>query len=101
MQALPHDLRLFKVATPGSLRYGVFCGQLPIRKGTRFGPYTGSVVRLEERGSVQNEYMWEVRDLKVISFSLELFYFLPYAFRCETKETAEPLLNSQSEETNT
>lgn len=80
MQALPHDLRLFKVATPGSLRYGVFCGQLPIRKGTRFGPYTGSVVRLEQRDSVQSEFMWEVRDLKVISFSLELFLLLGLCF---------------------
>lgn len=59
-QALPHDLQLFKVATPGSLRYGVFCGQLPIRKGLRFGPYTGSIVCLEQKGFVQSEFLWEI-----------------------------------------
>ena len=57
-------MKLLKVQTAGSSRYGVFCGQLRINKGMRFGPYTGSIVCPEEMatGSVQGEFLWEVKN---------------------------------------
>ena len=64
-QPLPHELKILTVTTSGDYRYGVFCGQLAIKKGMRFGPYTGRVVGLEEmsQNSLQSESLWEVSNL--------------------------------------
>ncbi|KAL9962413.1 hypothetical protein ACROYT_G031514 [Oculina patagonica] len=60
--SLPHELKLLQVSTAGKLRYGVFCGQLRIKEGMRFGPYTGSIVCPLEMAisSVQREFLWEI-----------------------------------------
>ena len=67
-KSLPHELKIVKVSNAGSPRYGVYCGQLCIKKGMRFGPYTGSIVCPEEMatGSVQREFLWEVKYLRLL-----------------------------------
>ena len=68
-KSLPHELKIVKVSTAGKPRYGVYCGQLHIKKGMRFGPYTGSIVCPETMaiGSVQREFLWEVKHLRLLS----------------------------------
>ena len=61
---LANKLKLLTVEHCGYLRYGVFCGQLTIKEGMRFGPYTGSIVCPDEISSSrqQGESLWEVRN---------------------------------------
>ena len=68
-KSLPHELMIVKVSTAGKPRYGVYCGQLHIKKGMRFGPYTGSIVCPQTMaiGSVQREFLWEVKHLRLLS----------------------------------
>lgn len=68
-ESLPHELKMVRVSSAGSPRYGVYCGQLRIKKGMRFGPYTGSIVCPEKMAtsSVQREFLWEVKYLRLLS----------------------------------
>lgn len=72
-KSLPHELKIVKILSAGNPRYGVFCGQLRIKKGMRFGPYTGSIVCPEEMatGSVQREFLWEVKYLRLLAITAE------------------------------
>ena len=67
-KSLPHELSIVKVPTAGNPRYGVYCGQLRIKKGMRFGPFTGSIVCPEKMatGSVRREFLWEVKYLRLL-----------------------------------
>lgn len=63
--AAQHELKLLKVKeNSGNLHYGVFCGQLTIKEGMRFCPYTGNIVCPDKIKStaLQREPLWEVRD---------------------------------------
>ena len=89
-KSLPHELKILKVSTAGNPRYGVYCGQLRIKSGMRFGPYTGSIVCPEKMaaGSVQREFLWEVKYLRLLS---RLFN---YRFRVRHSSLGGDLLHS-------
>ncbi|KAK3752002.1 hypothetical protein QZH41_010974, partial [Actinostola sp. cb2023] len=58
---LPNGLRIECVSHGWCYRYGVFCSEKPIKSGTRFGPYNGSVLRDEELCEIKdNVTAWEV-----------------------------------------
>lgn len=67
---LPHELKLLTISTSGHSHYGVFCGHLTIKDGTRFGPYTGRIVCPEEMnfGSLKSESLWEVCSRSTLKF---------------------------------
>lgn len=58
--SLPEGLRLVTTSLPGGAVRGVFSIQNIITKGTRYGPYTGDVIRPEDGAFESNNALWEV-----------------------------------------
>ena len=49
----------------GIEHHGVFCTQMTINRGTKFGPYKGRILKTSEiKACRDNSYMWEVNKLK-------------------------------------
>lgn len=83
---VPHQLKLLTVAmSGGGFRYGVFCGPQPIKEGMCFGPYTGSIVCLDElsSSSFQSESLWEVGETSCA----RAYVCIQITFLCEWKIT--------------
>ena len=60
MPSLPEGLKLIETVLPGMHHFGVFCGQHMFPKGTRFGPYTGTVVSTGDVFTMDRGDNWEV-----------------------------------------
>lgn len=79
--ALPDGLRLITATMGTGIHYAIFCSQKVIIKGTRFGPYTG---RLVKPGDVNigedNPQMWEV------SFDIAQVCSLLFPVSCVARE---------------
>lgn len=96
---LPDGLRLITATMGTGIHYAIFCSQKVIVKGTRFGPYTG---RLVKAGDVNvgddNPQMWEVSGVitaQFCKFSFVTFPFLSFSilfFRFQWQCTRSPIL---------
>ena len=60
VQNLPETVKIVETVLPTGRHRAVFCGQRGISKGTRFGPYTGSIVLPLDLRSLEKNCVWEV-----------------------------------------
>lgn len=60
VQNLPETVKIVETVLPTGRHRAVFCGQKRISKGTRFGPYTGSIVLPLEMRSLEKDCVWEI-----------------------------------------
>lgn len=60
VQNLPETVKIVETVLPTGRHRAVFCGQRRISKGTRFGPYTGSIVLPLDLRSLEKNCVWEI-----------------------------------------
>ena len=60
-RTLPEGIKIVETLLMGVSHYGVFCSEKPIKKGTRFGPFTGRNVQPKDIFALYDTaYTWEV-----------------------------------------
>jgi hypothetical protein len=60
-QSLPEGIKIIETILMGVSHYGVFCSGKVIKKGTRFGPFTGRNILPDDIFTLNDtSYMWEV-----------------------------------------
>ncbi|XP_031555277.1 PR domain zinc finger protein 14-like [Actinia tenebrosa] len=70
--ALPDGFRLVTVTMGRGIHYAIFCNQKVIMKGTRFGPYTGYLVKPGDLSAGEdNPHMWEVFKNNRLSYYID------------------------------
>ena len=79
---MPDGLKILESAFPDARHIGVFCCQKLISKGTRFGPFRGTIMKVEDLGRHNNDTVWEVRcpSVPFPFYSFLFFFFLYLAF---------------------
>ena len=66
-KTLPVGIKIVETLLMGVSHYGVFCSEREIKKGTRFGPFTGRNVLPKDIFNLgDTEYTWEVCTIDVI-----------------------------------
>ena len=60
-QSLPEGVKIIETILMGVSHYGVFCSEKMIKKGTRFGPFTGRNIAPDDIFTLSDtSYTWEV-----------------------------------------
>lgn len=60
-RSLPEGIKIVETLLMGVSHYGVFCSEQPIKKGTRFGPFTGRSIPPKDIFTLSDTaYTWEV-----------------------------------------
>lgn len=60
-RSLPEGIKIVETLLMGVSHYGVFCSEKPIKKGTRFGPFTGRSIPPKDIFTLSDTgYTWEV-----------------------------------------
>lgn len=60
-QSLPEGIKIIETILMGVSHYGVFCSEKMIKKGTRFGPFTGRSIAPNDIFTLSDtSYTWEV-----------------------------------------
>ena len=60
-QSLPEGIKIIETILMGVSHYGVFCSDKLIKKGTRFGPFTGRNILPDDISTLgDTSYTWEV-----------------------------------------
>lgn len=60
-QSLPEGIKIIETILMGVSHYGVFCSEKMIKKGTRFGPFTGRNIAPTDIFTLSDtSYTWEV-----------------------------------------
>ena len=60
-QSLPEGIKIIETILMGVSHYGVFCSEKVIKKGTRFGPFTGRNILPDDIFTLSDtSYTWEV-----------------------------------------
>lgn len=60
-QSLPEGIKIIETILLGVSHYGVFCSEKMIKKGTRFGPFTGRNIAPNDIFTLSDtSYTWEV-----------------------------------------
>ena len=63
-QSLPESIKIIETILMGVSHYGVFCSEKVIKKGTRFGPFTGRNIAPGDIFTLSDtSYTWEVSAL--------------------------------------
>ncbi|XP_048579516.1 PR domain zinc finger protein 14 isoform X2 [Nematostella vectensis] len=69
-QTVPRGMSILR--KPDPTQVGVFCSQVMIPRGTRFGPYTGRIVFPDDlRTDLDNRHMWEVFAHEKVSYYID------------------------------
>jgi hypothetical protein len=59
--SLPEGIKIIETILMGVSHYGVFCSEKIIKKGTRFGPFTGRNIAPDDIFTLSDtSYTWEV-----------------------------------------
>ena len=56
----PEGLKVLETTFPGGRHIGVFCKERLISKGTRFGPFKGTILETKDLRPQENNTVWEV-----------------------------------------